>query len=315
MSAQLPESPFAVKQFGKPTLLFIAAIFCTGIALFAGTNAWKKADAARPGGTRKGVHLKNKKFAGSAPVNGFTHDAPVSIDYNGHDFTFHTGKPVALTPTSSGVDSPAPGVYGSPVVLGSGLTFNQNGVALDAAGDIYVNDQNGGAGNIKKITADGSSTTIIGSGFLAQSGNMAVDKAGNVYVVDQSAVWKIQVGATPGTYDAPVIINGNFGRPFAIAADTTGNIYVTDLNGGVYKMANDGTGKIRIDNAINNGSGIAGDAAGNMYVVDFVAQALYEIPASGGTEVQLATGFNFPRAVAVDGTGNIYVSDEGTGSI
>lgn len=295
--------------------MFIPIVFCSGVALFAATKAWHKLSAAGPAGTHKAAHLKGKQFAGYKPVNNFAKDAPISIDYGGHDFTLHTGKPAGILLTSSGVDAPSPGVYGSPVALGSGLTYSQNGVGLDAAGNMFVTDIDNGNEVVKKITADGSSTTIIGSGFITQSANTAVDKAGNVYVVDQGVVSKIPVGATPGTYDAPAVINNTFARPFAIAADTAGNIYVTDLGVGVFKMTNDGTGKIKIDNAIANGSGIALDAVGNVYVCDYVSLKLYEIPAAGGPEVQLASGFNFPRALAVDGMGNIFVCDGNNASI
>jgi gliding motility-associated-like protein len=218
-----------------------------------------------------------------------------------------------LSPVSAGVSAFG---YSSPVILGSGLTFFQNEVAIDAAGNMYVNDQDGGTGDVKKISADGSSTTIIGSGFLTQSAGVAVDQAGNVYVADQAHVWKIPASGSPVSYGTPVVINNSFSQPFAIAADVAGNIYVTDPTaGGVYKMANDGTNKVRIDNGINNGSGLAVDFAGNVYVVDYVALALYEIPANGNPQVQLASGFSFPRGVAVDGAGTIYVDDEGASEI
>ncbi|MEO6977275.1 MAG: NHL repeat-containing protein, partial [Mucilaginibacter sp.] len=267
------------------------------------------------------VYMFNTGVNGSV-TQGMQQSVPYSppvlptLSYGSSNFTFHVGTTILLTPTSSGVA--APGVYTSPVVLGSGLNFSQNGVAVDAAGNMYVNDQDGGSGNVKKISADGSSTTIIGSGFLTQSGNVAVDKTGNVYVVDQATVWKIPASGIPVIYGAPTVINNTFSRPFAIAADTSGNIYVTNISGvgGVYKMASDGTNKVRIDDgSINNGSGITVDATGNVYVVDFSLNALYEIPAGGGPQVQLANGFAFPRAAAVDGAGNIYIDDEGANTI
>lgn len=251
-------------------------------------------------------------FAAMLPGRSFA-QAP-TISY-GSPQIFTTHVAVTLTPTSSNVDAPT-GVYGSPVILGSGLTVAQNGLAVDAAGNIYVNDQDGGGnGLVKKITADGSSTTTIGSGFSNQSANVAVDQAGNVYVADQAAVWKIPASGSPVVYGTPVVINSTFTKPFAIAADAAGNIYVGDIGAGVYKMANDGTNKVKIDNGIGSPSGLAVDAAGNVYAVDYVANALYEIPANGDPQVQLANGFGFPRGLGVDGAGTIYVDDENAQSI
>jgi gliding motility-associated-like protein len=237
-----------------------------------------------------------------------------TISYNSPQ-TFITHRTISpLAPTSTGVAAPT-GAYGSPVVLGSGLTFSQNGLALDAAGNMYVNDQVGGTGVVEKISADGSSTTIIGSGFLTQSSNVAVDQTGNVFVADQSTVWKIPASGSPVTYGTPIVINNTFTRPFGIAVDASGNIYVTDLSvGGVYKMANDGTGKVRIDSGIGSPDAVAVDAAGNVYATDNVTNTLYEIP-NGSAQVVLATGFSFPRGLAVDGAGNIYVDDEGASGI
>ncbi len=314
----LQKSISANRRFGKPGLLAAVALLCTGIALFAASNNGGKLNSAHEARDHK-ITLANAKKTADHNARGNSNTvqgAPISVSYSSSNFTFHVGTTILLTPASSGVAAPAPGVYTSPVVLGSGLNFSQNGLTLDAAGNMYVNDQDGGFGNVKKITADGSSTTIIGSGFLTQSGNVAVDKAGNVYVADQANVWKIPASGSPLTYGTPAVINNTFSRPFGVAADTAGNIYVTNIGGGVYKMSNDGNNKVRIDDGtINNGSGITVDATGNVYVVDFSFNALYEIPAGGSPQVQLANGFSFPRGVAVDGAGNIYIDDESASTI
>src|SRR6185503_3769508 len=128
----------------------------------------------------------------------------------------------ALAPASSNVAAPT-GAYGSGNVVGSGLTtFGQNGLAIDAAGNMYVNDIISANGVVQKIPADGSSTTNIGSGFSNQSANVAVDQSGNVYVADQVAVWKIPASGSPVSYGTPVVINNTFARPFGIAADNAG---------------------------------------------------------------------------------------------
>ena len=243
------------------------------------------------------------KLLGQAPT----------VSYAG-PHTFVVNVPGSLTPSSSNVDA-STGAYNSGVMLGSGLTFSQNGVAVDAAGNMYVCDM-ASTGEVKKITPDGSSTTIIGSGFLTQSSNVAVDQAGNVFVVDQATVWKIPASGSPVTYGTPVVINNTFREPFGLAVDGSGNIYVSDVSaGGVYKMANNGSGKTRIDNGLTQISAVALDAAGNVYAVSIGDFDLYEIPVNGGPQVQLAAGFNFPRGLAVDAAGTVYVDDEGNSGI
>jgi sugar lactone lactonase YvrE len=81
--------------------------------------------------------------------------------------------------------------------------FNIRGVAVDAAGNVYVADY--GNNVIRKITSAGVVTTLAGyksGGFVNATGTaaafknpnaVAVDATGNVYVADQgnSAVRKI----------------------------------------------------------------------------------------------------------------------------
>jgi len=266
---------------------------------------------------------KTKRFAclaavsfliGFLPVKLFA-QAPVISYGTPQNYLLNTAI-TPLNPSNSGGAVAAPtGACGGPVLLGSGLTFSVNGAAVDAAGNIYVNDIVGGNGTVKKIAADGSSTTIIGSGFLSQSANVAVDLSGNVYVADQASVWKIPASGNPATYGTPVVINNTFTRPFGIAVDAAGNVYVADLNTGVYKMASDGTNKVKIDNGISSPSAVTVDAAGNVYAVSIGDLKLYEIPANGSPQVVLASGFSFPRGLAVDASGTIYIDDESASTI
>src|SRR5258708_2441825 len=147
-------------------------------------------------------------FAAMLPVKLFG-QAPTLSYSSPQTYTAHVAI-TPLTPTSSGVAAPT-GAYGSPVVLGSGLTRNMSGIAVDAGGNMYVMDH-GGSGVLKKIAADGSSTTVIASGFLQQGSGVAVDKSGNLYVADQQNIWKVPASGSPVVYGTPVKIDeGSFG--------------------------------------------------------------------------------------------------------
>ncbi len=87
------------------------------------------------------------------------------------------------------------GTAGAVDATGTAASFNYPiGVAVDAAGNVYVGDRNNQ--KIRKITLAGVVTTLAGSGAegavdatgTAASFNMprgvAVDAAGNVYVAD-----------------------------------------------------------------------------------------------------------------------------------
>src|SRR6185437_13731748 len=59
----------------------------------------------------------------------------------------------------------------------------------------------------------------------------------------------------------------------------------------------------------NNPTGVAVDAAGNVFVADRGNNAVKKIPVGGGSPVTLGSGFNTPYGVAVDAAGNVYVAD------
>src|SRR6185503_6102650 len=64
-----------------------------------------------------------------------------------------------------------------------------------------------------------------------------------------------------------------------------------------------------IGSGLNNLTGVASDAAGNVYVADNGNNAIKEIPAGNGAVVTISASFNGPYGVAIDAAGNIYVGD------
>ena len=178
------------------------------------------------------------------------------------------------------------------------------GVAVDAAGNVYVGDENNNA--VKKIAPDGVTVTTLGSGFYYPKG-VAVDAAGNVYVADASnnTVKKI---ATDGV--TVTTLGSGFSSPMGVAVDATGNVYVADAsNNTVKKIATDGVTVTTLGSGFNGSTGIALDAAGNVYVADNGNNAVKKIAPDGVTVTTLGSGFNNPMGVAVDAAGNVYVAD------
>ena len=230
-------------------------------------------------------------------------------------------------------------------------------VVVDAAGTFYV--ANASDHTIQTITPAGVVSTFAGSpgNFGSADGTggaarfrvprgLGIDTAGNVYVADtvNTLIRKISpagvvstlAGSTGGSVDGTGSA-ARFGQPWDAAVDSAGNVYVSDSSnvtirkitpaGVVTTLAGlagsagtaDGTGSAA---RFGNVTGIAVDAAGNVYVCDN-ANTIRKITPTGdvttfaglANAVGSADGagsaarFQDPQGVAVDAAGNVYVSD------
>jgi sugar lactone lactonase YvrE len=252
-------------------------------------------------------------------------------------------------------------------VAGGGTALIQfpASIAVDTSGTFYVADASGNT--IQKITPAGVVSTLAGLTDVAgsqdgtgsnarfnQPGGLAVDGSGNVYVTDtgNATIRKITPGgvvstlagsATRGNQDG-IGSAASFKAPSGIAVDSAGNLYVADTfnatirkitsSGSVSTLAGtagsrgeaDGTGSAA---QFNNPSGVAVDAAGNVYVADAYNQTIRKITPSGmvttlagsagisggndGTGIYAL--FNQPGGVAVDASGNVCIADTGNATI
>ena len=184
---------------------------------------------------------------------------------------------------------------------------NPSGVAVDAAGNLYIADS--GNHRIRKVAANGIITTVAGNGSYGYSG-------------DGGRATSAQLAA-----------------PWGVAVDAAGNLYIADTNNGVIRkvaasgiittVAGNGSHGYSGDGGpatsaqLNSPSGVAVDAAGNLYIADYgnyrirkvatngiittVAGNYYGYSGDGGpaTSAQLT----FPWGLTVDATGNLYVAD------
>ena len=183
-----------------------------------------------------------------------------------------------------------------------------SGVAVDAAGNLFIADTNNC--RIRKVTAAGTISTVAGNGTRGYSGDfgpataaelyfpsgVAVDGAGNLFIGDtnNSVIRKV----TPEGIITTVAGNGTRGfggdggpataaelyAPSGVAVDGTGNLYIADTT----------NSRIRIVTP----AGTIATVAGN---------GVYAFGGDGGPAIQAE--LYSPRWVAADVAGNLYIAD------
>lgn len=192
---------------------------------------------------------------------------------------------------------------------GSAAKFNNPvGVAVDAAGNVYVADDDDH--RIRKITPSGVVTTLAGgvSGFADGNGSSAkfnnpndveVDVAGNVYVADYAnhKIRKITpsgnvttfAGSTIGYVDASGT-SAKFSGPSGIEIDGLGNIYVSDYgNSKIRKITASGmvstfagsspgySDGAALSSQFNGVYGLTHDSTNSIYVADFINNKIRKV--------------------------------------
>ncbi len=299
----------------KSHFLLIAAFLCVCNDLTAGINpGYLHKFKIRP--ATKTIVDGHKIYGKTIPVSENPSATKNSSAFIGLPAVSYAGPKTyvagtAITPLSpTGGGAAAPAYSTNTTTLGSGFNIPA-GVAVDAAGNIFIGDQNN---NVVKEIPVGSNTPItIGTGFSTPDG-VAVDAQGNVYVADDGNNQVKEIPLVSGTYGTPIVIGSAFTflQPFDVAVDTKGNVYVADRgNNNVVEIPVGGGAPFTIGSGFSTPTGVAVDAYGNVYVADNGNSAIKEIPAGNGTPITLGSGFVNPFTAAVDGSGNVFVADYG----
>ena len=190
-----------------------------------------------------------------------------------------------------------------------------SGLAVDALGNGYMADK--ADHRIRKIAADGTSSTVAGTGVAG-------------FVNGPAST------ATPPTLPA------QFNAPAGVALAADGTLYVTDSQNHCIRAVStagsvttySGFGSAGFTDGAGAGArfntplGIAIDAAGNLYVADSLNHRIRKVAADGSVSTLAGSGtpgsadgpagaaqFNAPAGIAVSAAGIVYVTETGKHSL
>jgi sugar lactone lactonase YvrE len=211
------------------------------------------------------------------------------------------------------------------------------------------------SGIVTTFAGNGTAGYADGTGLSAQFNNpqgVAVDPKGNVYVSDSfnHSIREITPGGvvttfagsqTIGYLDGPAA-TAQFYAPKGLTFDAQGNLYVADFGNNVIRKitpagivstySGNGTagfidGSTASEIEFNGPSGVAMDAAGNLYVADRGNNVIRKITSAGAVSTlagtnnstrvpgyldatDLIAAFHYPNSLVVDATANVYVADQ-----
>ena len=207
---------------------------------------------------------------------------------------------------------------------------NPQGVAADAAGNLYIADTDNH--RIRKVTAStGNISTVAGTGSSGYSGDggaatsaqinspygVAVDSSGNIYIGTNTGHRVRKVTASTGNIstvagtgssgysgDGGAAAAAQLNRPRGVAADAAGNLYIADYwnhrirkvdaSGNISTVAGGGSslgdGGAATAGQLNRPWGIALDAAGNLYIAEVLGYRVRKVDTSGNISTVTGTG-------------------------
>jgi uncharacterized repeat protein (TIGR01451 family) len=218
------------------------------------------------------------------------------------------------------------GFSGDGGAAGAAQLGDPYGVAVDAAGNLYIADSNNF--RVRMVSASGIISTVAGNGACCFSGDggaaksaeldspngVALDTAGNLYIADRygDRIRKVSAGGTistvagNGSYgysgDGHSATTAQFRYPQGVAADASGNIYIADSGNSRIREVNAagivstlvggaiGDGGLGVFGLLNQPGGVVRDNAGNTYISDTNNSRIRQVSANGTISTVAGTG-------------------------
>jgi uncharacterized protein (TIGR03437 family) len=300
--------------------------------------------------------------SGPAPAAQLNQPAAVALDSKGNlyiaDSANHCVRMVSGGNITTVAGNGTSGYTGDGGAATKAELNNPAAVAVDSSGNVYIADTGnnvirkvsggnistfagnvGNSGNPPGYGGDGGPANNLGVLFSAPAA-VTLDSAGNLYIADSgNGLIREVTGGNINSVAGSGSTATKLTHPIGIAFDSAGNLYIADpgnrrvyqfSNGTLTTIAGNGALTFAGDNgpatsaALNDPTGVAVDAVGNVYIADKFNSRIRKVsPAGtittvagngrlnytgdGGSATQAA--LNFPNGVATDAAGNVYIAD------
>jgi NHL repeat len=257
----------------------------------------------------------------TAPGGSLYYPEGIATNNNATAYVSNTNDNVVASVVGS-VDTTIAGSYEATGETGDGglataaTLSGPGGLAVDAAGDIFIADTEDNA--VREIKTNGNIVLIAGNGNEGNTGNgglataatldspqsVAVDASGDVFIADtyNNEIREVTPGGTISLFagNGTAGYSGDNGpataaqltSPSGVAVDSLGNVYIADSGNNVIRRVSTGgtISTVAGNYAAEQANGGAGGFSGN-----------------GGpaTSAQL----NSPQGVALDQAGDLFIAD------
>ncbi len=267
---------------------------------------------------------------------------------------------LAFQQPASSQTSTQPSALTIPLMLPSAIVFDAAGNLYIAEADNHDIRKVDTVGQISTIAGNGTqgfsgdTGLAISAAFDSPQG-LALDAAGNLYVADthNHRVRKLNLatgiittvagtGISGFSGDNTLATSAHLNLPTALAIDTVGNLYLADTGNHRIRRIDTATGIITtiagigtqgfsgdqgpaISAAIDSPTGLALDAANNLYLADTHNHRIRRIDAatgiittiagtgtpgfSGDAAAALTAALALPHGITLDTNGNLYIAD------
>jgi serine/threonine-protein kinase len=198
------------------------------------------------------------------------------------------------------------------------LPFNDvhlaTGVAVSAAGDVYVTDI--GADRVLRLAAGRASPEPLPFSGLKNPRDVAVGVTGDVYVADSGndRVLRLAAGAPAAT---PLPFSG-LRDPRGVAVDAAGDVFITDRGNDRVLRLTTATGIVTVlpIDGLNDPRGVAVDTHDDVVVTDTGNNRVLLLKSGETAATPMPfTGLSDPQGVAVDAEHNIFITDRGNAGV